>query len=245
MNLPPDLSIILPALRLNDDLIRCIYSIRSALNRKIAYEIIIITPDVLSFSDIACIDNLQIYGEDVPGIYQAMNIGITKARGSYLYFIGQDDILLPVAANAIIQGKENEADLILADVFWGKNRIFKNNIFRKSLAWTNWCHQGLFYNRLRFLKEIGKYPVQFKTQADHYVNIYFSSTPHLKFTKYNGCVAWYSADGLSSRSPDLIFRQAYPAIVLKQIGFISYCLVIFRRVLLKSWRMCKGRLSTK
>lgn len=245
MSIPPDLSIILPALRLNDDLIRCVHSIRAALNRKVLYEIIIITPDIHSFTDIRRIDNLQICGENILGIYQAMNSGIRKAKGRYLYFIGQDDILLPSAANAVLQGKANEAELILADVFWGKNRIFKNVMSTKRLAWTNWCHQGIFYNRLRFMREIGEYPVQFKAQADHYVNIIFSSAPLLRLTKYNGCIAWYSADGFSSRSPDLIFRRAFPALVRKHIGSFSAYLVIFRRVLLKIWRVCQWRLPAE
>ncbi len=239
MSITPDLSIILPALQPNDDLIRCIGSVRAALKNKILYEIIIVTPDVVFFDDIAGSDDLSIYDEDSPGIYGAMNTGINKAAGRFLYFIGQDDILLPATVDAVIQGKENVADLILANVFWGKDRIFKNNIFRKYLAWRNWCHQGIFYNRERFIKEIGEYPVQFKTQADHYINIVFSSVPLLRVTKYHGCVAWYSADGFSSSSPDLVFRPVFPAIVRNHIGFISYCCVIFRRAFLKLWRLCQ------
>lgn len=245
MSMLLDVSIILPALQLNDDLLRCIYSIRTALKSKILYEIIIVTPDVVSFNAIAGSNDLQIYSEDKPGIYGAMNIGIAKATGRYLYFIGQDDILLPAFANAIIQGKEKEADIILADVFWGQNRIFKNIRSKKYLAWRNWCHQGIFYNRVRFIKAIGEYPVQFKAQADHYVNIVFSSAPLLSLTRYNGCVAWYSADGFSSRSSDFVFRRAFPAIVRKHIGFFSYLFVIVRRALLKLCRLCQGRQNTQ
>jgi len=245
MSMPPDLSIILPTLLPNNDHIRCISSIRAALTNKILYEIIIVTPDVVFFDDLAGHDNLHIFAEDYPGIYGAMNTGIKRAVGRYLYFIGQDDILLPSSVGAILQGKENGAELILANVFWGNNKIFKNHPFITYLAWINWCHQGIFYNRERFIKEIGEYPVQFKAQADHYVNIVFSSTPLLNITKYHGCIAWYSADGFSTQSPDLVFRPVFPSLVRKHIGFISYSCVIVRRVLLDLWRLCQGRVTSK
>lgn len=243
MPLSPDLSIILPSLQPSDDLVRCIYSIKAALNTKTSFEIILVVPDPTLFSEISSIGELHIHAEDCSGIYGAMNNGIAKATGRYLYFIGQDDILLPAATEAIAKGKANDADLILADVYWGNGSIFKNYPSTKSLVWRNWCHQAVFYNRSLFLEVIGSYPVQFRAQADHYVNIVYSSTPKTKKCRFNGCVAWYSSDGFSSKSPDLIFRHAFPEIVRKHIGFFSYTLVILRRALLKAW--CFERLKTK
>jgi glycosyltransferase involved in cell wall biosynthesis len=245
MSMSPDLSIILPVLCPNDDIYRCLSSIRAALKSKILYEIIIVTPDVVSFDNFISLDDLRIYDEDSPGIYGAMNTGIKKAVGRYLYFIGQDDILLPATVDAIIQGKENRAELILANVFWGNDRIFKNNLFRTYLAWKNWCHQGIFYDRERFIKDVGEYPTQFKAQADHYVNIVLSSVPSLKITKYHGCVAWYSADGFSTCYSDLVFRLGFPILVRNHIGFFSYCCVILRRALLSLWRLRHGRKKSK
>lgn len=241
----PDLSIILPVLKQNDDLIRCISSIRAALKNQLAYEIIIIAPNKVSFDEMVSRDDVRIYVEEIPGIYGAMNTGVRKAMGRFLYFIGQDDILLPATVGAILQGKKNDADLVLADVFWGKDRIFKNKGSNKNLVWVNWCHQGIFYNRTRFLNEVEEYPVKFKAQADHYVNIVFSSAHALKQTKYHGCVAWYSADGFSTRSPDLVFRPVFPALVRKHFGFFPYCCVIVRRSLLGLWKLSQGRKNSK
>ncbi len=238
-----DVSVILPALSANNEYFRCLYSIRAAFSDRLKFEIICVVRDVNAFIGFEDLD-LHIIREDESGIYGAMNNGIKKATGRYLYFIGQDDILLPAAANAIIQGKKNEADLILADVFCGKNRIFKNILSKKYLAWRNWCHQGIFYNRERFIKEIGEYPVHFKAQADHYVNIVFSSTPKTIKCRYNGCVAWYSSDGFSSKSPDLVFRQAFPKIVLEHIGIFSYALVVTRRLCLNVFKIYKQRFKS-
>jgi glycosyltransferase involved in cell wall biosynthesis len=236
----PDISIIVPVLCHDDDLNRCVASIRAALKNKVIYEVIVVAKNAALLDGIAGYDDFHIFSEETPGIYGAMNTGISKATGRFLFFIGQDDILLPSTVEAIIQGKKNEADLILANVFWGNDRIFRNYPYKMYLAWSNWCHQGVIYSRERFIKEVGEYQVQFKAQADHYANIVFSSVPSLKIVKYHGCIAWYSADGFSSRSPDFVFRPLFPNMVRKHIGFFSYYCVVIRRFSLSLWKLCQG-----
>jgi glycosyltransferase involved in cell wall biosynthesis len=175
--------------------------------------------------------------EDGPGIYSAMNSGIAVAAGKYIYFIGQDDVILPDAVQAIQHGNNDDADIILADVFWGKGRIHKNYALKQSLVWTNWCHQGVFYKRETFLRTIKTFPVEYKAQADHYSNIVLSSDRAVKIAKYIGCVSWYSATGYSTQSPDLVFRAAFPALVRKHVGLISYSAVVLRRAALKCIRL--------
>lgn len=226
-----DVSIILPALKSNDDYYRCIHSIKSALLGKLRYEIIVVVPGGNDFPEPAEV-NVRIVPQHGSGIYAAMNTGVNNATGNYLYFIGQDDFMLEAAAEAIRQGIEQESDLILSDVYWGNDGVFKNYFPRSWLVWRNWCHQGIFYKRERFVNEIGLFPVQYAAQADHYVNIVFSGLPGLKTTKYKGCIAQYSADGFSARNPDMVFREAFPAIILKHFGVLSYLIVVVRRALL-------------
>ena len=235
----PDVSVILPTLHPNNDYFRCIQSVRSALAGQVSYEIICVVRDTEKFIGL---DNPDIHflQEDAPGIYSAMNQGVHKANGQYLYFIGQDDILLPAVANAINQGKICKADIILADVFFGELRIFKNNPTKNTLIWNNWCHQGILYDRLKFTDAGCVYPVQFKVQADHYVNIVFRSIHGLKIFKYNGCIAWYSSNGFSSRTLDFEFRKVFPKLVLKHFGFIYFYIVVIRRALLKIFKLSQG-----
>ena len=228
----PDISLILPALKPDPFLMRCLSSITAVFKSCLNYEIILVVPNTNLFRGIDT-ENLIIVEEDMPGIYGAMNLGITESTGRYLYFIGQDDILLPMAADAISMGIKNDADLIVADVFWGKNKIYKNIMTKKYLAWTNWCHQGIFYDRIKFIEEIGIFPVKYTTQADHYVNIVFSSISSVKMVKYKGCVAWYSANGFSNHFRDIDFREVFPKIVREHIGYISYCCVAIRRAILR------------
>jgi glycosyltransferase involved in cell wall biosynthesis len=234
--LTPDVSIVLPALTMNGDYLRCLYSIRAALSFKVEYEIISVVRDLDTFTGIGNSD-LKLLLEDGPGIYRAMNLGLERATGKYIYFIGQDDILLPDSVTAITSGSKDNADVIIANVFWGNGRIHRNYVLRQSLVWTNWCHQGVFYRRTTFLQVIKSFPLEYRTQADHYSNIILSASRSVKVTKYNGCVAWYSATGLSTQLPDLIFRSAFPTLVREHYGLFSYTAVILRRALLKCIRL--------
>lgn len=228
-----DVSVILPALKSNNDFLRCFYSIRAALTGQVGYEIIVVVPSCDEFPELAGTD-VRFVSQEGSGIYAAMNTGINSANGNYLYFIGQDDILLGAAAKAIKQGIDEESDLVLSDVYWGKSGVFKNCSSRSWLVWRNWCHQGIFYKRERFVNEIGSFPVKFAAQGDHYVNIVFSGLPGLKTSKYKGCIAWYSADGFSSKSPDMVFREAFPDIIRQHFGAFSYLMVVLRRMLLSA-----------
>jgi glycosyltransferase involved in cell wall biosynthesis len=223
-------SIILPVLKPNSDLLRCIASIKAALENKIKYEILCISRDESSFNQFIDKD-FRFIKERKSGIYAAMNQGVENARGIYLYFIGQDDLLLPSAAQAIINGLNFKADLILSDVFWGSKIIYKNYSCFHFLVWKNWCHQGVLYNRKKFIDSVHEYPVQYKVQADHYANIIFSSIQNLKIYKFKGCIAWYSSDGFSSCNIDINFREAFPALIHKHFGVVNYYIVIIRRLL--------------
>src|ERR1035437_4329413 len=147
---------------------RCIWAIRAACADKITFEIISVVRHPETFNGLEAAD-LRIVPEDQdhPGIYAAMNMGLSKAIGRYVYFIGQDDILLPAVVKTLLKGTMGKADLIIADVFWGTWRIFKNLRSPRSLIWRNWCHQGIVY-RSEFLRGTGvSFQEEFRTQSDH------------------------------------------------------------------------------
>lgn len=232
MPLAQEVSVILPALIPDSKFQRCIAAIRAAFTYRIKYEIICVVRDINLF-DAYYGDDIKYLEEDYPSIYGAMNNGLKEAKGRYLYFIGQDDILLPCSANAIIDGMNYAADMILANVFYGGYGVYKNRRSRTSLVWSNWCHQGILYDRIKFINTVKSYPVEFKTQADHYSNIVFSGIPNIKILKYTKCIAWYSSEGYSSQFKDNVFRDKFPKIVLQNFGYFQYVVVVVRRIILK------------
>jgi glycosyltransferase involved in cell wall biosynthesis len=240
LNLTPDLSIVLPALKATPEYLRCVYASRAALSGTVSYEIVSVVKDVETFAGLEAPD-LRIIPEQGRGIYSAMNAGLDRARGKYIYFIGQDDILLPEAAEAFKQGLSMHADLILADVFWGNGRIYKNRRSPRRLIWKNWCHQGIMY-RLEFVRNAKvRFPEMFVTQADHYANIVLTAGHGAKILKHDSCIAWYSASGVSMTVVDSAFRSRFPFLVREHFGYISYLSVVIRFALKDAYRKVSHR----
>lgn len=226
-------SLIVPALAPTDEFHRCISAIRAALIGQVDFEILAVVKDLPAFADVSA-HGLTICGEEEPGIYGAMNKGARIARGRYLYFIGVDDILLPSFAAAVLEGAASDSALILADVYYGKGKIYRNYAVRTLLSWRNWCHQGILYEREQFLAEIGHYPSRYRVQADHFVNLVYAALPGVRICRFEGCIAWYAGDGFSSRTADVEFRRDFPGIVRKYVGPVSYAMVLVRRFGLES-----------
>ena len=230
-----DLSVILPALAANTEYLRCIYALRAALSGQISYEIISVVKEVETFADLEAQD-LHIVPEETPGIYGAMNTGLDHAKGEYVYFIGQDDILLPEAIEALTRGLQNHTDVILSNVFWGKGHVYKNHSSPRWLIWRNWCHQGIMYRRELLRKAKIQFPEAFKTQADHYVNIILTAGHGATIVKHEGCIAWYSASGLSCKTVDTAFRIRFPSLIREYFGLPSFAFVVLRFTLMNMVR---------
>ncbi|MEA9568016.1 glycosyltransferase [Polynucleobacter sp. AP-Nickl1-40-C4] len=225
------LSIIIPALFKNNEYKRCLECIYSALEESISFEVIVVTPNPLSFH-LDDKKNLRYIEDSGTGIYAAMNQGIFESNGEYIYFIGIDDILIPLFLKAFIEGVKSNADLILGDVYWGKNKIFKNYYIKYILLWKNWCHQGIIYKKNILLINNIKFDTKYKVQADHHLNILIATMSKIKIYKFNGAIAWYSSTGFSSRFKDQTFRSFFPILVRENFGYISYLIVITRRIIL-------------
>jgi glycosyltransferase involved in cell wall biosynthesis len=239
-NPPLDLSVILPTLTADAEYLRCIYALRAVLAGRIHYEIIPVVRDVETFPRLESSD-LRIVPEESRGIYAAMNTGLDHAKGTYVYFIGQDDILLPEAIHALNRGMQKHADLILANVFYGKGRVYKNRPSPHWLIWRNWCHQGIIYRR-ELLRETGMhFPEAFKTQADHYVNIVLTAGHGATIVKHDGCIAWYSASGSSCKIVDSAFRARFRSLVREYFGFPASATVVFRFALMNMIRRVSHR----
>jgi glycosyltransferase involved in cell wall biosynthesis len=236
----PELSVILPALAANTEFLRCLYSLRAALSGQISYEIISVVKEMDTFADLNFPD-LKLVPEEAPGIYAAMNTGLDHANGTYVYFIGQDDIFLPQAIEALKQGLVVQAELILANVFYGKERVYKNRPSPRWLIWRNWCHQGIFYRRELLQKAEIRFPEAFITQADHYTNIVLAAGHKATILKYDGCIAWYSASGVSTRVVDSAFRVRFPSLIREYFGLPSYLTVVARWALVAIFRKVMQR----
>lgn len=171
--------------------------------------------DAARFARFANVKRVQVPPE---GVYAAYNAAIDAAEGTYILFFGIDDIALPGMDKVIaILGASPEAyHLFAATCYMQSAGVHSPSTRRTSLVFANWCHQGIFYLRTHLLQN--RYDIRYRMQADHKLNIDIVSNPALRFGISKEMVAYFSAGGVSSVKPDLVFRKDFSAIVAAAYG---------------------------
>jgi glycosyltransferase involved in cell wall biosynthesis len=150
------------------------------------------------------------------GIYDAMNKGVTHAKGRYVYFLGCDDF---------IEVNPRELEHWLKD----ENTIYYGNALRTNyskpydgvfnswkLTRSNICHQAIFYPRTFF--KTRQFSIQYKVFADWEFNLRCYGDKGCKFQYIPLTIATWSDGGFSSVSTDpqfdmdrdQIFKQCLP-----------------------------------
>jgi glycosyltransferase involved in cell wall biosynthesis len=151
--------------------------------------------------------NASFISEPDDGIYDALNKGVRRSRGEWLYFIGSDDELYnhetisKVAANFSVGN----------DYLYGKilhmergavegEELNKQTIITKSIY-----HQATFYSRKLMLK-IGEYNTKYKICADYDYSLRcFGANTNTCYMDL--VVAKYSGTGISSTAVDYEFES--------------------------------------
>jgi glycosyltransferase involved in cell wall biosynthesis len=118
---------------------------------------------------------IQYVSEADKGIYDAMNKGIERTTGDYLYFMGSDDVFYNahVLKSVFAEPAFGTVDLIYGDV------LFKHSGVRHGEEKTylklirdldNIPHQSIFYARGIF-NNVGTYDLKYSLYADYDLNI--------------------------------------------------------------------------
>jgi glycosyltransferase involved in cell wall biosynthesis len=116
---------------------------------------------------------LRLSSEPDEGIYNAMNKGVTKARGEYLFFLNSDDSLSDpdvLADVAKFLDTHPTVDLLYGDVVdagLGRRmlRTF-THINSRTLLYEDLCHQAVFAKKNLF-EQIGGFNERFLINADY------------------------------------------------------------------------------
>lgn len=150
-----------------------------------------------SFSD----ERIRIYSEPDEGVYDAMNKGIDRAEGDWLYFLGSDDTLYDenVLFNVSIQ--MDECNFLYGNAYFVYSKAIWDGEFtrEKLLFERNICHQSIFYKRTLF-DHLGFFNLDFKIYADWDFNMRCFSYPKLKPKFVNLIIAEFDEkNGLSGR----------------------------------------------
>ena len=228
----PWLSIIVPALAVDNELRRCILSIELALAGAPSHEIVLVVPARQVADAQQAFPACSVHADTRKGIYAAMNDGARFSRGRYLYFIGKDDILLPTAADALALLVAHQPTALLCDVYWGDRGIYHGKPSRLLLLGRNVCHQGIIYSREMFDKH-GPYLRRMTLQADHLLNLKIlwdrTITRPLHMARP---LAWYSGSGFSVvRGADPVFWRLYPTVMRRYVGHWAAAALLTYRAL--------------
>lgn len=182
----PYFSIIIPTYNSTQTLQTCLNSIivQSFQN----FEIIIIdgystdsTLEIIKINASLLTSQFKWCSEMDKGIYDAMNKGIKKATGKWLYFLGSDDILnnslvlqkvfdINKSKHNVVYGNVK----IVGDTTWASNGDIYDKCFDLlKLLQKNICHQAIFYNKECFTDNASIYNVEYKLCADWDLNFRF------------------------------------------------------------------------
>lgn len=211
------LSIIIPTFNSALTLRKALDSILSQTFRD--YEVLVMdgasSDDTVKIAESYGDSRIKVFSKPDKGIYDAMNKGIAKSKGEWLYFLGSDDWLFDDEVLTNVFGTENISsyDVIYGDVVSKHLDIRARGEWRIEDTECNRCHQAIFYKRT-FLSKVGGYNVKYKICADYDLNLKWFLNDRFKHKYIDLPVANFSDGGVSFGQYDDAFSRDFERIVL-------------------------------
>jgi glycosyltransferase involved in cell wall biosynthesis len=151
------------------------------------------------------------FSEPDNGVYDAINKGIKRASGKYIYILGSDDIFAnDQVLQSVAQLTENLPDVIYGDVDYinKTNRLVPDqhrSQWNDKIYWKNTLHQqGCFYKKEIFQTILFNPKYRVLGDYDLHLFLYINSFSN---SRYNAVVAVCEAQGLSKRFEFDLYRE--------------------------------------
>ena len=134
------------------------------------------------------------------GIYDAMNKGLQKATGDWIYFLGADDEFYDrkVLSSVFEEAHFENIDFIYGNV---KSDAFKgiyDGVFNyNKLLIKNISHQAIFYHKNIFRKN-GNFNLKYKSHADWDFNLRCFEIKDIRIKYVDRIIAQFGEGGVSS-----------------------------------------------
>jgi glycosyltransferase involved in cell wall biosynthesis len=178
------------------------------------FEVLIVdglsTDDTLKIAQSFNDDRIKIFSERDSGIYEAMNKGIEKAAGEWLYFLGSDDKLYDDAVLTTVNkmiASNNDKDVIYGDVYSTRfGGRYDGEFNRKKIIVKNICHQAVFFKKNVF-NIVGNFDIHFFSHADWDHNMKWMFSKNLNHKYIDLIIANYADGGFSSNNGDIFFSN--------------------------------------
>lgn len=113
-----------------------------------------------------------IISEPDTGVYDAMNKGIARARGEWIYFLGADDRLAGdmILSECLNWARKSESGVMAGEAAFDDGRIYKLRSRVNALARNFVHHQSALYRRTLF-DENGHFDASLAVMADYEFNV--------------------------------------------------------------------------
>lgn len=188
-------------------------AVESVLNQSLKdFEIIIVdgcssdnTTDIVKGYKDASITTLS---ESDEGIYDAMNKGVRRAKGNWLFFMGSDDRFY---SNDVLEQIDkttrlNQFEVVYGDVY--SNQLegrYDGEFTQEKIIKKNICHQAIFFHRDLF-QSIGCFDLKYKAWADWDHNMRWLLSSEVNKIYVDCIVSEYADGGFSSQHGDPSFQ---------------------------------------
>lgn len=180
-----DLSIVIPNYNSGALLRNTLQSIYSSAV-SFSFEVLIIDNQSTDYSAEVASEykssNLLFFSSPDSGIYDAMNKGIKRARGEWIYFLGAGDLIISSALDSFPYD-DLRWNIVYGDVYLVQRGVIYDGEFSfLKLMKRNISHQAMLY-RKSLLETLGGFDISFPIASDYVFNLnVFARERH--FIKY-------------------------------------------------------------
>lgn len=151
--------------------------------------------------------NIKYISEKYTGMYDAINKGISLAKGEWIYILGSDDTLYSnttlenIASRLLL----DDTDVVYGNVVWGKEKKIYDGLFTyEKLLSRNICQRGIFYKKEIF-NRLGLFDTRYPAFADWVYTIKWFCDPHITHSYTEEIIANYNPDGCLAVTTDQNF----------------------------------------
>jgi glycosyltransferase involved in cell wall biosynthesis len=169
--------------------------------------------------------SVKLFSEKDKGIYDAVNKGIHRAKGEWIFILGSDDrlaeknTLLKVndAIGEINSGVVYGNVMIKGDAGWAKDgEIYGGEFSLEMLQQKNICQQAVFYHRSVF-EQLGYFNIDYTVCADWDFMLHCAGKSKLKYIPLT--IAEFYGGGTSKTVNEQKFYEDLPANLYRYFGW--------------------------
>ncbi|HEV7239717.1 MAG TPA: glycosyltransferase family 2 protein [Thermoanaerobaculia bacterium] len=177
---------------------------------------------------------VDLISEPDAGVYDAVNKGIARSQGRFVYVLGAGDVLRPGVLANLAGRLENMPpnSVVYGNVYWiSQKRVYDGVFSKRDLTTHCICHQAMFIDRSVF-ELVGTYDLRYPISADWHFNIRCFSDPRVFVQYVDEVVADYEGGGISDTGYDHAFQSDLPGLIRRSFG-IGCLLILWRHRMIR------------